>query len=197
MTVDCLSYPEVKEGVMLREGFVSRIEMDTKLSEMRSEMEQAMEHNMAVMEHRMTRWTNRMRVQDRAEMIDRMQQQRVHDIAQMRDHALLHCKGVRKIASNLVNGIYCALCGDTEVPGYNCQTCLHPVCLRCFPMAFSERVHSADASIDYSCPYCIQTFASFPELSLDAEEQDQVTGGDEHEQVTGGDEKEQVTGGDE
>ena len=141
MTVDCLSYPEVKEGVLLREGFVSRIEMDTKLSEMEqamdtklSEMKLESEHNMAVMEHRMQRWTNRMRAQDRAEMIDRMQQQRVHDIAQMRDHALLHCKGMRKIASNLVNGIYCALCGDTEVPGYNCQTCLHPVCLRCFPV---------------------------------------------------------------
>ena len=64
-------------------------------------------------------------------------------------------------------------------------------------MAFQERVHSADASIDYSCPYCIQTLASFPELSLDAEEQQKVTGGDEQDQVTGGDEQDQVTGGDE
>ena len=57
----------------------------------------------------------------------------------------------------------------------------------------SELYHELSAA----CPYCIQTFASFPELSLDAEEQDQVTGGDEQDQVTGGDEQDQVTGGDE
>ena len=33
-------------------------------------------------------------------------QQRVHDIAQMREFAY----------SNLVTGIYCALCGDTQLP---------------------------------------------------------------------------------
>ena len=78
MTVECPSYPEVKEGVLLREGFVSRIEMDTKLSEMRSEME----HNMAVMEHNMDYRMNRLRELDSAEM-SYMQQLRAHDRAEL------------------------------------------------------------------------------------------------------------------
>jgi glutaredoxin len=47
------------------------------------------------------------------------------------------------------------------------------------------RVYSVDSSIDYTCPYCIETFARFSEVSIDLEEH-----GDEQEQVTGGDEQE-------
>jgi hypothetical protein len=92
VTVECPSYPEVKEGVMLKEGFVSRIEMDTKLSEMDTKLSE-MEHNMAVMEHRMDYRMNRSRELNAAQMsymqelnaaeMSYMQQLRAHDRAQM------------------------------------------------------------------------------------------------------------------
>ncbi len=50
VTVECPSYLEVKEGVLLKEGFVTVNEMERKMS---------------VMEHRMESWTNRMRDLDR------------------------------------------------------------------------------------------------------------------------------------
>ena len=93
--------------------------------------------------------------------------------------ALSHCRGMRKIASNLVIGIYCSLCNDEEVPGYCCQSCSNPVCLRCFPMAFQERVQLVDSCIDYRCPYCNRTFASFPEVSIDVEEHKRMTAGND------------------
>ena len=93
--------------------------------------------------------------------------------------ALSHCRGMRKIAPNLVTGIYCALCNDEEVPGYCCQSCTNPVCLRCFPMAFQERVQLVDSFIDYRCPYCNRTFASFPEVSIDVEEHKRMTAGND------------------
>lgn len=186
VTVECPSYPEVKEGVLLKEGFVTVQEMENKMS---------------VMGHRMISWTNRMRDLDRVEM--RTLQQRMRDIdraemradmatemAELRDSALLHCKGMRKIASTQVTVSYCGICFDKEVSGYICQQCPYAVCIRCFPMAFQTRVYSVDSSIDYTCPYCIQTFASFPEVSIDLGEH-----GDEQEQVTGV-EQEQVTDAD-
>ena len=46
-------------------------------------------------------------------------------------------------------------------------------------MAFHQRVQSLDSSIDYKCPYCNMTFANFPELSIDVEQQKQIIGSEE------------------
>ena len=70
VTVGCPSFPEVTEGVLLKEGFVTSLEMETKLSKMRD--------NMSVMEYRMESWLIRIRDLDRAE-ISNMQQQRALD----------------------------------------------------------------------------------------------------------------------
>jgi len=147
VTVECPSYTEVKVGVLLKEGFVTVNEM---------------EHKMSVMEHRMESWTNRMRDLDRAHMQHQMRlmQQRMRadmatEMDELRDSALLHCKGMRKIASTQVSVSYCGICFDKEVSDYICQQCSYAVCIRCFPMAFRTRVYSVESSIDYTCPYCI------------------------------------------
>jgi carbamoylphosphate synthase small subunit len=88
VTVGCPSFPEVTEGVLLKEGFVTSLEMETKLSEMRD--------NMSVMEYRMESWLIRIRDLDTAEMshmqenmsnmqqqISNMQQQRALDRAEI------------------------------------------------------------------------------------------------------------------
>ena len=113
-------------------------------------------------------------------MQQRMRADMATEMAELRDSALLHCKGMRKIASTQVSVSYCGICFDKEVSDYICQQCPYAVCIRCFSMAFQTRVYSVDSSIDYTCPYCIQTFASFPEVSIDLGEH-----GDEQEQVTG------------
>ena len=166
VTVECPSYTEVKVGVLLKEGFVTVNQMEHKMS--------VMEHKMSVKEHRMKSWTNRMRDLDRAHMQHQMRlmQQRMRadmatEMDELRDSALLHCKGMRKIAFTQVSVSYCGICFDKEVSGYICQQCPYAVCIRCFSMAFQTRVYSVDSSIDYTCPYCIQTFASFPEVSID------------------------------
>jgi hypothetical protein len=81
VTVGCPSFPEVTEGVLLKEGFVTSLEMETKLSEMRD--------NMSVMEYRMESWLIRIRDLDTAEMshmqenMSIMQQQRALDRAEI------------------------------------------------------------------------------------------------------------------
>ena len=78
VTVESPAYPEVTEGVLFKEGFVTIKEMDSKLSEMKLESE----HNMAVMEFRMDYRMNRLRDLDSAE-ISYIQEQRIQDRAQM------------------------------------------------------------------------------------------------------------------
>lgn len=82
--------------------------------------------------------------------------------------ALVHCRGLRKIADQQADGIHCELCFDEDVTGYCCESCPKAVCIKCFPMAFQDRVseNAADISIEYRCPYCRATFASFPQLSV-------------------------------
>ena len=87
---------------------------------------------------------------------------------EMLSAALVHCRGLRKIARSLRPPSTCDLC-DQSNPGYKCDVCKKIVCSVCFPMAFQQRViqHQADSSIEYTCPFCIQSFANFPELSLE------------------------------
>lgn len=99
---------------------------------------------------------------------DRLQAMRV-DLEQKHSHAaLLHCRGLRKIANHQSQGVNCELCFDETVNGYSCESCTKAVCIKCFPMAFQDRVSEniADVSIEYMCPYCRMTFASFPQVSL-------------------------------
>lgn len=86
----------------------------------------------------------------------------------MSQAALVHCRGLRKIASHQADGIHCELCFDEGVTGYTCESCPKAVCIKCFPMAFQDRVfeNAADVSIEYQCPYCRGNFASFPQVSI-------------------------------
>jgi hypothetical protein len=142
---------------------------------------EGMEHNKSVMEHRMESWTNRMRDLDRAEMRTHMQrqmclmQQRMRadmatGMAELRD-----CKGMMKIVSTQV----------TVSSGFDPESASTKRYLATSASSVQMRVYSVDSSIDYTCPYCIETFARFSEVSIDLEEH-----GDEQEQVTGGDEQE-------
>jgi hypothetical protein len=185
-------------------------QQDVRLrAEMRAEMQQQMIHMRTNMQQQMRAELQqqdvRLRADMRAEMQQQMQEQRTkmqqqmvdicskmraysaelrQEIEQLREDgftALSHFRGMRKIASTQVTGIYCSLCNDHEVPGYYCQSCSYPVCIRCFPMAFHQRVQvqSVDSSIDYRCPFCNMTFANFPELSIDVEQQEQIIGSEE------------------
>jgi len=91
------------------------------------------------------------------------------DIEDRYSHAaLVHCRGLRKIAAHQADGIHCELCFDEDVTGYSCESCPKAVCIKCFPMAFQDRVseNAADVSIEYQCPYCRSNFASFPQMSV-------------------------------
>jgi hypothetical protein len=87
---------------------------------------------------------------------------------EMLEAAMVHCRGLRKIAKKQVQGIDCALCYGVDLTGYVCETCNQTVCISCFPMAFQSRVSENDAegSIEYKCTYCNWSFASFPQVSV-------------------------------
>jgi hypothetical protein len=95
---------------------------------------------------------------------DRLQVMRT-DMSQA---ALLHCRGLRKIAAHQIEDIHCELCYEEHLTGFICESCPKAVCIKCFPMAFQDRVseNAADVSIAYQCPYCRSNFASFPQVSI-------------------------------
>ena len=98
---------------------------------------------------------------------DKLQELRM----EMAQAALVHCRGLRKIAAQQAEDINCELCYEEHVAGFICDSCPKAVCTKCFPMAFQDRVseNAAEVSIEYQCPYCRSTFASFPQVS-DVEE---------------------------
>ena len=92
---------------------------------------------------------------------------------EMKELALIHCRGMRKIAQLQAVNLECEICFEENITGYNCINCLKCVCIRCFPMVFHDRVieHAAESTIEYKCPYCNITFATFPQISMLEEEE--------------------------
>ena len=98
VNVGCPSFPEVTEGVLLKEGFVTSLEMETKLSEMRD--------NMSVMEYRMESWLIRIRDLDTAEMSHMQEnmsimQQHVNQMTQQRALDRAEISNMQQQMSNL------------------------------------------------------------------------------------------------